>query len=246
MTVSAPARFYFNLRSPYSWLAVHDLTANHPEFASAVEWRPFWEPSEQSEKLLNAASGRFIYTPMTPEKHRYILADVRRLAAARGLSIRWPIDREPHWEVAHLAYLAARQDGLGRQFAVAASRARWEQGLDISDPRQVASIAAQVGLDAERAAGAWQDPGLVELGTRALLDLYDDSVFGVPYFLSGRERFWGVDRLADFVAFAASRHRVPGRQPTAAPGRQSTAAPETEPPADLLDGAEHGHAGGCG
>lgn len=241
MTPTAPARFYFNLRSPYSWLAVHDLTTRHPRLAAALDWRPFWEPDQGGEKLLAEAGGRFLYTPMTPEKHRYILADVRRLARARGLDITWPVDREPHWEVAHLGYLAAEQAGRGRAFAVAASRARWERGMDISDPEQVGRIGVEIGLDADRVATAWQDPGLVALGTAALYALYDDSVFGVPYFLCGRERFWGVDRLPDFVACVAE-HPLTAADPASA---------ADEPSADagvpmLLDGAQYDHAGGCG
>jgi hypothetical protein len=47
-----PPRIHFSFRSPYSWLAHHDIAADHPELLTAVEWRPFWEPDEASKRLL--------------------------------------------------------------------------------------------------------------------------------------------------------------------------------------------------
>ncbi|MFD3697137.1 hypothetical protein ACFWUZ_13460 [Streptomyces sp. NPDC058646] len=35
-----PPRFYFSLRSPYSWLAYRDLHERHPDVADVLEWRP--------------------------------------------------------------------------------------------------------------------------------------------------------------------------------------------------------------
>jgi 2-hydroxychromene-2-carboxylate isomerase len=229
-------RIYFNLRSPYSWLAVHDLVTRYPQVAEGIRWRPFWEPDERSERLLRQAGGRFIYTPMSREKHLYILGDVRRLAQRRGLEIRWPIDREPHWEVAHLAFFEANRQGLGREFVLAVSRARWQEGADISDPDQVGRIGAGLGLDADRLAAAHRDPGLMAEGTGALLDLCRDSVFGVPYFVYGRECFWGVDRLTDFVAL------VQGTGLDSVP----EVPPVISPLAVPAPGGELGHAGGCG
>lgn len=232
-------RLYFNLRSPYSWLALHDLVTFHGELAESVDWRPCWEPDPLSEKLLAEAGGRFPYTPMSREKHFYVLADVRRLAGERGLTITWPVDRSPRWEVAHLAYLAAGPAGprAGREFAVAVSRARWERGQDISDPAVIAAIAARLGLDGERLAASAGDPRAAANGTRALLNVCADGVFGVPFFICGREKFWGVDRLGAFARCVGEG--TPGGQ--AGPDRQAR-PPETV----AMASSDDGHAGGCG
>src|ERR1700730_17100085 len=102
-----PPRFYFSFRSPFSWLAHRDLTTRHAAIAERLEWIPFWEPDETSERQLRDAGGSFCYTPMSRDKHLYILQDVRRLAAQRDLTVTWPVDRSPCWEVPHLAYFAA-------------------------------------------------------------------------------------------------------------------------------------------
>ncbi|MDG4831712.1 DsbA family protein [Solwaraspora sp. WMMD1047] len=238
------ARFYFSLRSPYSWLAYQDLMTHYPDVVRRVEWRPFWEPDEESQRLLAEADGSFPYVDMSRAKARYILADVRRLARARGLTIVWPVDRKPCWEVCHLAYLEAHRHGAGQRFIASAYAARWERGRDITDPAVVADIAADLGLDPVALSTAVDDPRVRQEGLRALQAIDNDGVFGVPFFIKGRQKYWGVDRLPDFVA------EVRGEPPGQAHQTGRATTPD-RPPAPL-DGAglgpaaDQGHAGGCG
>jgi 2-hydroxychromene-2-carboxylate isomerase len=223
--LATPPRFYFNLRSPYSWLAQNDLLEQYPDVARAVQWRPFWEPDERSERLLDAAGGKFLYTPMSREKHFYILQDVRRLATDRGLPVSWPIDRSPRWEVAHLPYFLAKRAGVGQEYVAAVSMARWQLGRDISDPAVICELGAELGLDRRQLLESAEDTSLRQQGGEALLALQHDGVFGVPFFVVGRDKFWGVDRLPGFVAKV--RDTLAAHQPVTAT-------------------FDDGHAGGCG
>jgi 2-hydroxychromene-2-carboxylate isomerase len=224
-------RFYFSLRSPYSWLAYLDLTAHHPRLCERLTWIPFWEPDEPTLGLLAEAGGEFTYAQMSRPKHLYVLQDMQRQAAARGLALRWPVDRAPRWEVPHAAYLVAAGRGHGRRFLELAHRARWEQGQDICDPATVALIATQLGLAAGDLAGAADRDEVRAEGVRALLSAYRDGVFGVPFFINGYAKYWGVERLGEFVASFAG------------------APPAPAPPQPALAGggfSAEGHAGGCG
>ena len=229
MALSSEPRFYFSLRSPYSWLALHDLSTHYPAVASALTWRPFWEPDAVSAAALAARGGDFPYAAMSRAKHLYILQDVKRLAAERGLVPAWPVDREPVWEVPHLAYLVAERAGAGHAFVRAATDARWVRGRDICDPRVIAEVAADVGVDPQAAASAADDAELRAEGVDRLMDVCTDGVFGVPYFRQGRARFWGVDRLPAFAAQLGAG-----------------VAPAGLPPVSEPVGADAGHAGGCG
>jgi len=243
-------RFYLSLRSPYSWLACHDLAERHADLAELIDWRPFWEPDAWSERLLTAARGRFVYTPMSKEKHLYVLQDVSRLAAARGLSVTWPVDRDPCWEVPHLAYLVARRHGRGREFVEAVHRARWREGRDICAPATVGRIAVELGLDPDEAAGAADRPELRADGTRCLLDVYRDGVFGVPFFVCGRGRYWGIDRLDAFAdavrATATAAARSARRPPESGPEPGAVAQEAAEAAVATGRTTDWGHAGGCG
>ncbi|MGX9919511.1 DsbA family protein [Streptomyces sp. NPDC002248] len=228
-----PPRFYFNLRSPYNFLALKRLRERHPGLLDRLEFRPFWEPDARSEKALAEAGATFPYTPMNRAKQFYILHDVRRLAAAEGIALTWPVDAGPWWEPAHLAWFLARDAGLGRAWIERASEARWLEGRDICDPAVVRELAAEVGLDAEAVAGVPEDPELRERGVKALLDVVRDGVFGVPYFVNGSQPFWGLDRVEEFAASFG---------PAAAPAPPAPASvPAAEPRSFDLS-----HAGGCG
>ncbi|MFJ9691452.1 DsbA family protein [Kitasatospora sp. NPDC101183] len=187
-------------------MAYQDLTTRYPDVAEAIDWLPFWEPDDDHHDHLEAAGVQLPYVPMSREKYLYVLQDVRRLARERELRMVWPVDRAPNWEVSHLAYLVARDRGLGRQFIDETYRARWEEGLDISSPEVIARIGAAIGLDPEVLGGAWQDPQVRAQGLEALNAPYRDGVFGVPYFIDGYQRFWGIDRLPGFVSTV--RHRT--------------------------------------
>jgi 2-hydroxychromene-2-carboxylate isomerase len=230
---AARPRFYFSFRSPYSWLGYRDLMAGYPGIAPTLEWRPFWEPDELSARMLGEAGGTFPSVDQSRAKARYILQEVRRLARARGLAIVWPVDRDPCWEVPHLAYLAAARHGRAPEFIEHVYRARWEEGRDITDRGVVAAIAARLGLPAAELASAADDPGLREAGCEALLAIDADGVFGVPLFVHGHDKFWGVDRLP---WFAAALRQSP--EPPAGPG-ELAGVPG-------VPAADQGHAGGCG
>lgn len=234
---------YFNLRSPYSWLALEDLAARYPQLVGALQWRPYWDPDEESIAALKQAGGKFAYTQMSREKHFYILQDVKRLAGDRGLAATWPLDRDPCWEVPHLACLAAESSGKMPALAYALSRARWMHGKNICDRDTVAAVVDSLGLNGPELAGAEADPAIRESGTRMLLAAHRDGVFGVPFFVSGRARYWGVERLEAFVSEVGSRGTDEGCRGTT---DIETSHPDCGPVLLSASSSDAGHAGGCG
>ncbi len=230
MTAPAPT-FYFSLRSPYSWLAWHDLKTHYPKLLARLDLKPFWEPDADYQAELGAAGEAFLYTAMSKDKHLYILSDVKRLATRRGLQIQWPMDRAPVWEVPHLGYLVAEQQGKGRDYIDLITAMRWQQGRDICHPDTVAEAGQALSLDSALMRHASLDVDVRRAGLECLKDCVRGSVFGVPFFTVGREKFWGIDRLPDFIGAVA---QVTSAQPTA------------EPPTDQPNRAMLDHAGGCG
>lgn len=235
--MTPPPSVYFNLRSPYSWLAVEEIFARHPDAVNALRWLPYWDPDEKSLAELQELGGRFAYAQMSREKHFYILQDVKRLAASRGLSIRWPIDNNPCWEVPHLACLFAEPASEVPALALALSRARWVHGKNICDHDTVAEIASQVGLDGPSLASAEANPESRAVGAQTLRQAHRDGVFGVPFFVKERDRYWGVERLNDFMS--AVSHGATGSSGELC--QELDHAPARGP----LE-SEAGHAGGCG
>jgi 2-hydroxychromene-2-carboxylate isomerase len=234
-----PPRWYFSLRSPYSWFAFREMSERFPDVLDTVEWIPYWDPNPETERLLAADGARLAYSQMTRAKNFYILQDARRWSRARGWPMKWPIDRDPNWEVAHLPYFPAAAAGLGRSYVEAMSRARWELGEDITDRATVSRVATEIGLPAAELVAAIDDPAIREQGARCLAGAAADGLFGVPFFVCGAEKFWGVERVG---AFAATVRGEPVTAVSEVPWQVSAA--ELAEPAGV--GADGGHAGGCG
>lgn len=234
-----PPRWYFSLRSPYSWFAYRDLVERYRDVAEQIEWIPFWEPDELTQKMLTEINVELPIVPMSRAKNFYVLQDTRRLAHARGLRMSWPVDRDPVWEVAHLGYLVAEAAGRGRDYVDLVYRTRWEQGRDISDRAVIAEVATELGLDASQVAAACDDTELRGQGVEVLVRSYKDGLFGVPFFIRGNDKFFGVDRLRAYVA------AIRGEQP--AQGAELSWLDDLiELPELVRPGGDGGHAGGCG
>lgn len=89
-------------------------------------------------------------------------------AAALGLQLRRP-RRRPATIGAHLVGQLAEEADLGAAWRWAALRAYWEDGVDLGSPQVLTDLAAEVGLDPQRAAAAVADrPARARLRQRAI------------------------------------------------------------------------------
>jgi 2-hydroxychromene-2-carboxylate isomerase len=87
--------------------------------------------------------------------------------------------------------VAAHADS--REFALAAFRAHFTEGLALSDPENVAAVAARVGVEVA------EDKQRLRENTDRALEL---GAIGVPTVAVGDELFWGDDRLDEAAASA--------------------------------------------
>jgi 2-hydroxychromene-2-carboxylate isomerase len=192
-------RLYFCFRSPYTWLAVRALATAVPDMYDRIDFVPYWEPDPKTYQGLKDRGADFLYAPMTKAKHLYILYDTKRIAQRLGATMRWPVDVDPSWDVPHFAWCRANRSGLGPAFLAEVMAARWERGEDVCDRTVIRDLARRVGAD-PALADAVDDPDVRDEAVGHLAAAYEDDVFGIPYFFVGRQRFWGFDRLPDFLA----------------------------------------------
>lgn len=231
-------RVYFSLRSPFSWFAMRQLEERLPEADQLFDFVPFFEPDADFKRELEERGAEFHYVPMSKAKHLYILQDTKRLAQRYGYPMVWPIDVDPWWVLPHLAWLKARRLGVHREYYRAVMQARWERGEDICETDVLHRILTDAGLQADTLVAAPSDPEIREEGLQALVQVYEDDIFGVPYFKLGFHRFWGLDRLDDFLAALDATRQ-----------RQAVTIPQEGIPAAVIasvGSVDHDTAGGCG
>ncbi|MEM8985731.1 MAG: DsbA family protein [Pseudomonadota bacterium] len=177
-------RAYFAYRSPYSRLGLHQLAASGLE-ADVI---PFTGPPE-GEPFRNAN------LDMSSAYYSYVAEDVLRETMRAGLPIAMPDPFDIDFTPAINAFLAAKREGAGLAFAIAASDARWGEGKNLSDLSVLKDVAHAAGLAPNLVEAAQADAQIEEDLREGRKLIEQDRVFGVPFFVSGDQKYWGQDRF---------------------------------------------------
>ena len=186
----ATAELYFDLGSPYAYLAL--------ERAESVLGRPV----TLVPVLVGAIFGwRGHGSWALTDERAAGMAEIGRRAREYGLP---PMDCPPGWPANALSAMrcatwAARQRRLP-EFARVVGRRQWTQAADIADRDVLAACAREAGLDAEAMLEAIQAPELKEQLRVATEQAFGDGVRGVPTVRVGDRLFFGDDRLEEAAA----------------------------------------------
>jgi 2-hydroxychromene-2-carboxylate isomerase len=189
--------FFFDLLSPFSYLASTQVEAVCARTGATLVWRPFllgavFKATENASPLNN------------PHKAAYLWKDLERWADHYGIPrLTFPSEFPFRVVDADRLVLVAGEHGKGGAFARAAFNAIWADGKDLSKPEQLGEILRSVEIDP---APALERAGAIEIKD-ALKRNGEEAVargaFGAPTFFVGDELFLGNDRLA-FVERALS------------------------------------------
>ena len=185
--MSGPPRFFVDVGSPYAWLAAERVE-------SVLPVAPVWEPILLGAVFAARGFGSWSLTEARAEG----IEEVERRARSYGLGrVRWPEPWPGNYLVAMRCAVAAAEVGRARDFLLAALRAGFVEGRDLSDPAAVADVASAVGIEGSKLLAAASTPAVrtaLKERTDAAIAL---GVRGVPTVLVGDQAFWGDDRLED-------------------------------------------------
>lgn len=194
--MSPPASFYYDLGSPYAYLAAERIsTVFDAAGAEPPEWRPI---------LLGGLFKRFGRQSWAQGPDRATgIAEVERRAAARGLPpLRWPEPLPANTLAAMRAATFAKQLGRTVSFSLAAFRQAFAAGRDLSELDNVFIAAAASELHPRSLRTAIAREAIKSALREATERAGDLGVTGVPAVVVGDEVFWGDDRLEE-AALAA-------------------------------------------
>jgi 2-hydroxychromene-2-carboxylate isomerase len=137
-----------------------------------------------------------------PAKAQYMLKDLHRWARYYGVEFRFNSRFPVNALKAMRLVVAGDEQGRAAETAMAAFRAVWAEDRDVTDPKELAAIAEQAGLDAGRAMAAIETQEIKDRLRAYTDDAIRRGAFGAPAMFVGDELFWGNDRL-HFVEEAA-------------------------------------------
>ncbi len=187
--------FYFDLGSPYAYLAAERLDSLLPE---PVRWQPVLLGG------LFKLTGRSSWALGDYQRRQSGMAEIERRARGYGLpAMRWPDPWPSNYLAAMRAATFAFRTEHGRPFTTRAFRRAFQGGADLSIPAHVLEAARQAGLDSEAVEAAIGEPEIKAELREATDTAHELGVFGVPTIAVGDELFWGDDRLEDAAALAS-------------------------------------------
>jgi 2-hydroxychromene-2-carboxylate isomerase len=187
-----PVSFYFDVGSPYAYLAAERLGALLPE---PVEWRPVLLGG------LFRLTGRSSWALGDHRRREAGMADIERRAREYGLPpMRWPDPWPADYLYAMRATTFAFGAGRGRELAMQAFRDGFRRGADLGLAAHVLEAGRKAGLDPRELEAGTRDPAVKRTLRDATDAAYERGVFGVPTIAIGDELFWGDDRLDEAAA----------------------------------------------
>lgn len=194
--------FYFDVGSPYAYLAAERVESVLPE-------SPRWQPVLLGG--LFKLTGRSSWALGDYRRRQSGMAEIERRARGYGLApILWP---DP-WPTDYLAAMRAVTwafglgPGHGLALARRLSRDAFQRGRELSIEAHVLAAVEAVGLDRGDAHDAVRDPSVKGALRAATEEAHALGVFGVPTVEVAGELFWGDDRLEDAAAYAVSVGRA--------------------------------------
>jgi len=185
--------FYYDVSSPWTYLAFVNIQALAREEGAEIHWKPFLVGGVFN--AINPTMYRMRENPV-PARDAWMQADMQAWARLAGIKIVFPPQVFPVNPVKALrGLLWAKAQGKERDLAKAFFALYWGEDRDISQDDVVAEAARRAGLDPAALAEAVNDPA-VKAQLKANTDeLIARGGFGSPTMFVGAEMFFGNDRL---------------------------------------------------
>jgi 2-hydroxychromene-2-carboxylate isomerase len=190
MSHDTTLEFFFDIGSPYSYLAATQCAEVAERCGAELEWRPF---------LLG---GVFKSTGNTmpaavENKAKYMLADLRRWAEHYDVPFRMSSHFPINSLIPQRALCAAQRlegDGVDA-FALTLFRDYWVEDIDVSKLDAVHEAAERAGYDPDEVVEQANDQSIKDILRAETDEAVERGAFGAPTFFVGEQMFWGNDRL---------------------------------------------------
>jgi 2-hydroxychromene-2-carboxylate isomerase len=193
--MSRQIAFYFDFRSPYSYLASTQLAPLAARTGSDIAYTPI-DVLEVMKLVGNSPT-----TIISAVKGKYAGADLRRWATRYGV----PFGRNPGFGAADAVGLlagaaAAAELGEAPAYTTAVFQAAWAGTAATAADEDLARVLADGGVGQVAAILAGREAGRATVAENVKAAA-EAGVFGAPSFITGGELFFGNDRL-DFLETA--------------------------------------------
>ncbi|HEX7873369.1 MAG TPA: 2-hydroxychromene-2-carboxylate isomerase [Sphingobium sp.] len=193
--MSAKVEFFFDLSSPWTRLAFHNIQPILAETGASVTWRPFLVGGVFNAVNDSVYAGR---TQPDAPKNRNVMKWLKEWAALAGVEMNFPTRLHPLKAVTPMRFCCAleeRQDDLHR-FASASFDAYFRDKRNLDAPDVLVDIADSCGLDGTVLSAAAQSDTVKARLRHNTDEAIERGAFGSPMiFVDDRFTYFGNDQL---------------------------------------------------
>lgn len=191
----AKVEFYFDLSSPWTALAFHNIQPVIAETDADIIYKPFLVGGVFNAVNQSVYAGR---EDTGSPKMRFFLKSLKNWADWSGVPMNFPSAHHPVKSVHAMRFCSALEDNQAAlfKFAQASFNAYFTDQQNLDDPSVLVAIADEVGLDgsalAEQSASD-EVKAKLRANTQAVIDR---GGFGSPsIFVNGSDMYFGNDQL---------------------------------------------------
>ncbi|MCB1214143.1 MAG: 2-hydroxychromene-2-carboxylate isomerase [Deltaproteobacteria bacterium] len=193
--------FYFDIISPYAWLAAMKAPDFAKQYKINLEWKPVLFAG-----LLKAYQN--LGPAEIPAKREYTIKDTMRWALYEGLKYQGP-PKHPFNPLKALRFLTAIEDPQSlAQLSHRLLHAIWAEGLDPTQENNLLRLAQEKNLDGKKILAQAQSQEIKERLSQNTQEAVRQKVFGVPSFVVDHEVFWGHDRMLHLAAYLKGKLNI--------------------------------------
>lgn len=186
-------KFYYDFKSPYSFLAFDPAVELEKKFRVKIDFLPW--PFRAEESFGGKLEER---SRLNWNKVRYLYLDCRRFANERNLIIRGP-ERLFDSKISLIAGLFAQEKNLFLPFARRTFELFFDRKLNLENVEEIFRVFTSIN-DGKQISIDELKHFLEHRGAEKFdfiqKQAENDRVFGVPMFVFRDELFWGNDRLS--------------------------------------------------
>ncbi len=188
--------FFFDLGSPWTYVASTQLDGLCERTGVEIRWRPFLLGG-----VFKATNNKSPFLEPVWNKLNHQREDMKAWIAHYGIPFNFPSNFPPNTLLAMRGAVVADTFGRIVPYARAANRAFFVNDEDLSDPETVMKIAERAGLDRGDFEKRLAATEVKEALRRNTDEAVERGAFGSPTFFWNGHMFFGNDRLALLEAF---------------------------------------------
>jgi len=190
--------FYFDLSSPWTRLAFHNIQPIIEENGAEIIWKPFLVGG-----VFNAVNQDVYAARENPDNRKFVhsfrvLKDWARLA---GVAMNFPSEYHPVKSVHAMRLCCALEDDQQalHRFATAAFNAYYDEQRNLDDPAVLVAIANELGMDGSALAARTQESEIKDRLRANTEEAIARGAYGSPSifvpFGDGERMYFGNDQL---------------------------------------------------